>query len=170
MADIKQNPDSEESLLRIFNYYYTEGRAYDALVYLNKLIKLRPSEPDFYFARACIIERTDFSGAEADYKKALSLSPNNFPVSYNLGILYYNKAMEVKHLANGVKDELDQKALMDQYKSFMRKSIDPFKKAADNAPDNSQKIDVLQILMRVYYNLEMYMQCQEAKSTIEMLE
>lgn len=163
-------PQSQDIIIELIQYYLNAHKNDEALGYLNGAIAKTPDEPQFYFARGCLKEKTDFEGAEADYKKAIAIKPDYFVANYNLAILYYNKSLEIKTAASAERDMAKYNAMMEQSKSVMKKSIEPFVAAAACAPDNNQKVEVLSNLQKTYYNVEMYSESSAVKQEIEKLQ
>lgn len=73
----------------------------DAISLLNKHLKKEPENTDFLYARATYLEPTDFPAAEKDFRKVLSLTPDNPVVLNALGYTLtihtsrYNEAYEL---------------------------------------------------------------------------
>lgn len=160
---------SQDIITELINYYLQAQKNEEALVYLNEAIQKDPNNAQFYFARGCLNEKNSFEAAEADYKKAIELDNKNFNAYNNLAIIYYNKSLEVKTNASAERDMAKYNAMMEEFKTIMAKAAPYFEKAAEVAPDNNQKRDVLTNLQKTYYNIGEYTKSGEVKAKIDAL-
>lgn len=163
-------PSSQDIITELINYYLQAQKNQEALVYLNEAIQKDPTNSQFFFARGCLNEKIAFDAAEADYKKAVELDGKNFSALYNLAILYYNKSLEIKTNASAERDMAKYNAMMEEQKGVMAKAAPYFRKAADNAPDNRQKVEVLSNLQKTYYNIGEYGESSKVKAEIDAIQ
>ncbi len=163
-------PAESDMINTLINYYIKVGKNEEALVYLNNAIERDPNSAQYYFARGCLKERSDVEAAKADYIKAISLDPNNFGAAYNIAVVYYNDALNLKTAASGERDNVKYNAMMQESNGLLEKAVPYFKKAAEIAPDYTQKREVLTNLQRTYYTLQMYTESQQVKAQIDQLD
>lgn len=163
-------PAETDMINTLINYYIQAGKNEEALVYLNNAIERDPNSAQYYFARGCLKERSDVEAAKADYVKAISLDPSNFGATYNIAVVYYNDALNLKTAASGELDNVKYNAMMQESNGLLEKAVPYFKKAAEIAPDYTQKREVLTNLQRTYYTLQMYTESQQVKAQIDQLD
>ena len=60
------------------------------------------------------MERSDSKEAIADYQRAIEISPENFGATYNLGVVYYNEALQKKTAASGERDNVKYNAMINE--------------------------------------------------------
>ena len=91
--------------------------------------------------------------AQADYKKAITLDPNNFDSQYNLGINNYNKAAALFTKASKMDLKTYQaqgKKLETEAKKYFEASVPYFEKALELQPNDRNSASALQ---KVYARL-----------------
>jgi tetratricopeptide (TPR) repeat protein len=145
--------DNNLIMVELINYYLTSNKSDLALAYLEKAIAADASNPTFYFAQGSLFDKLgDFDKALASYNKAVELNPQYFDAYYNLGALFYNKAVEMTKAANDIpankQKEYDQaiKNAMDQ----LNLAIPYFEKA--HAIDPLEKNTMI-TLKEIYFKL-----------------
>ncbi len=163
-------PEVTDMINTLINYYIQAQKNEEALVYLNDAIKRDPTNAQYFFARGCLKERSDSKAAIADYQKAIEISPENFGATYNLGVVYYNEALQKKTAASGERDNVKYNAMINESNETFKKAVPYFIKAAEIAPDKAQKREVLSNLQRTYYTIQEYTKSQEVKSQIDELD
>ncbi len=163
-------PEVTDMINTLINYYIQAQKNEEALGYLNDAIKRDPNNAQYFFARGCLMERYDSKAATADYQKAIEISPENFGATYNLGVVYYNEALQKKTAASGERDNVKYNAMINESNETFKKAVPYFIKAAEIAPDKTQKREVLSNLQRTYYTIQEYTKSQEVKSQIDELD
>ncbi len=163
-------PEVTDMINTLINYYIQAQKNEEALGYLNDAIKRDPNNAQYFFARGCLMERYDSKAAIADYQKAIEISPENFGATYNLGVVYYNEALQKKTAASGERDNVMYNAMINESNETFKKAVPYFIKAAEIAPDKTQKREVLSNLQRTYYTIQEYTKSQEVKSQIDELD
>lgn len=163
-------PHVTDMINTLINYYIQAKKNDEALVYLENAIKNDPNNAQYYFARGCLKERTNVKEAIADYDKAISINPNNFGATYNIGVVYYNEALNKKTEASGIRDNNAYNAMINESNELFKKAVPYFEKASEIAPDKTQKREVLANLQRTYYTLQEYPKSQEVKAQIDQLD
>ncbi len=163
-------PEVTDMINTLINYYIQAQKNEEALGYLNDAIKRDPNNAQYFFARGCLMERYDSKAAIADYQKAIEISPENFGATYNLGVVYYNEALQKKTAASGERDIVKYNAMINESNETFKKAVPYFIKAAEIAPDKTQKREVLSNLQRTYYTIQEYTKSQEVKSQIDELD
>ena len=63
--------------------------------------------------------------AEAAYKKAIEINPNYFDALYNIGALYFNRAVKQSEIVNNIKDNNKYKIESAKVDEIFKKSL-PF--------------------------------------------
>ncbi len=106
-------PNDLNMIVDLVNYYIVAQKVEDALKYLSIAKEKEPNNSSFYFAEGTLYEKlNDFDKAEAAYRKATEIDPQSFNAWYNLGVLYYNKAVKVFDEASNEKDDAKYNQLL----------------------------------------------------------
>jgi tetratricopeptide (TPR) repeat protein len=140
-------------LIELINFYLTTNKSEEALSYLDKAIAADATNASFYYAQGSLYDKIgQIDKAKSSYEKAIELNPEYSDAYYNLGALYYNKAVDMSKEANNIpankQKEYDEavKAAMEQ----LNLSIPYFEKA--HAINPLEKNTII-ILKEVYFKL-----------------
>lgn len=145
-------PNNQNILFSLINHYLTKGDdPSKILVYIEKAIKEEPGNASLYFAKGTLHDKLgDFEEAVASYEKAAQVDPMYFDAYYNIGALYYNRAVKYIEEANKVPAKEVQK-----YDDLMAKAAVEFKNAlpymekADQVKPNDK--NALESLKNIYF-------------------
>jgi len=160
-------PASSELMFTEINYYIKKGDFTSLKSKLEAAIEKNPDNPSLYSALGNVFMNlfqdefakgneekagTYFDDAKSYFEKALELKPDLFDVNYNLGSLFYNKAVEVTKKMNAL--PINETKKYDAYKVEMEglfnTALPYFKKAeALNANDQSTLIALKEIFARL---------------------
>lgn len=175
----KKHPESERLLTSIVNYHIAAEDYDNAIKYLDKIIEQSDENENFYLAKASILSSMCYKKDVPDeeltkienlaikyYKIVLKINPNQNNALYNLGTIFYNRA--VKIIMQADKIPLREK---EKYKSEIAKSKVEFKKALPCFEkafmvDNTDKY-ALQALKIIYLKLEYKEQSNMIKKIME---
>lgn len=117
-------PNDLNMIVDLVNYYIVAQKVEDALKYLSIAKEKEPNNSSFYFAEGTLYEKlNDFDKAEAAYRKATEIDPQSFNAWYNLGVLYYNKAVKVFDEASNEKDDAKYNQLLEQGNEILKQCI-----------------------------------------------
>ena len=127
-----------------------------ALDKLNKTIAADPTNANLYAIRGNVYDqqkppKSDL--AQADYRKAIELDPNNFEGQFNLGTYNYNQAATLYTRASKMDlktYQLKGKPLEAEGKRYFESSLPYFEKALQIQPNDAQTLNALQ---KVYFRL-----------------
>ncbi|MCX6256325.1 MAG: tetratricopeptide repeat protein [Bacteroidia bacterium] len=100
------------------------------------------------------------------YNKALEIKPDYFDAQYNLGALYYNKAVEYFTAANDIPSDQQQK--YDQEIASAKEQLNLAKPYLEKAHSlNDKDVTTIQSLQIIYTRLQMYDKAKEMKDLLE---
>lgn len=152
-------PKSKYFIPNLVNVFIRNGQTERALEYLDQAILNDPSNAcDFNSVKGALLaESGDYTGAEAEYNKALAQDPNCERALENLARNYILQAQAIKEETALMTNrqqmvENDKKSI-----EFYQKSLPYLEKLEEllkgrNAPE-SENNGVLLLLRNVYYNL-----------------
>ncbi|MDR0995092.1 MAG: hypothetical protein LBL81_02240, partial [Tannerella sp.] len=94
----------------------------------------------------------DMTNAEAAFKKAVEIAPDNTDALSDLGRVYYNRAINQQNEANAIQDQNKYKVEVAKAKDIFRQALPYFEKVHQLKPDDRE---CLTALRGIYYNLNM---------------
>lgn len=99
-----KHPKNQMVLLSLINYYLNKNEdPSKVVIYLDKAIQDDPKNPSLYHAKGSVYDKiNDFDNALNSYKKAIEIDPKFYDSYYNLGVLYYNRAVKFIEEANKI--------------------------------------------------------------------
>jgi tetratricopeptide (TPR) repeat protein len=117
---LKKYPNDADLLAEDVNVKMHNGHAAEAINELNLMVSQNPNDPLLNFAVGNVYDRMAnpdsanghhapkpknyeelLDNAAKYYKKAIELDPKSFDANYNLGVLYYNQAVEYYNRSQG---------------------------------------------------------------------
>jgi tetratricopeptide (TPR) repeat protein len=145
-------PESKAMVQNLINYYLlTAKEPKKALKYLNTAIEKYPEQSQYYSAKGQIFDETgEKEKARKFYEKALEINPEDFTATYNLGVIFYNRGVEIISEANKIKDEEKYKKKKAEADEQFKKAIPYMEKAHQIKPEEKQ---VMKTLKTLYYRL-----------------
>jgi tetratricopeptide (TPR) repeat protein len=144
--------NDKQLILSELNYFIEEGKYKEAITNLELAMTTEPNNEIFPFNIGVIYDNManpaegktppaekEFNEfvekAEASYKKALEINPNYFDALYNIGALYFNRAVKQSEIVNGIKDNNKYKIESAKVDEIFKKSL-PFLEKADEIRTN----------------------------------
>ncbi|MDR0565524.1 MAG: hypothetical protein LBG47_00565 [Prevotellaceae bacterium] len=138
-------PTNQAILIDLINLYLNSGANEDKVIaYLKKAQENEPTNATLYFAEATLYEKLKrLDDAERMYIKTIEVDATSYNGYYNLGALYYNRAVEYIKEAGEIKDwknpkikELEAKA-----NAEFKRSLEPFIKAHEVQPNDKYALE-----------------------------
>lgn len=148
-------PEDETLIVQLINYYINKSKADDAINYLDLAIAKNPENVSYYTAKGGTLEKL---GREEDaikvYKEAIKLDDTQFTPYYNLGVIYYNRGVNVLNAASqlpaSATKEYDEKTNIG--KENLKEAL-PFIEKAYSI--DSTEVAIMESLRLIYYRLQM---------------
>jgi len=161
--------EDDQSLINTeINLYIELERTSELITKLGEAIELDPENSLLYFNRGTIYDQEgDLVNAEIDYLKAIEIDPSSFGSNYNLGALFFNKAVELNNTANSTSDNNKYKKLKKQADEFFNKAL-PYLESANLL--NPKDKNTLLSLKQLYYMKGDYKRSDEMKKLISELK
>jgi tetratricopeptide (TPR) repeat protein len=138
-------PTNQAILIELINLYLNSGEnATKVIPYLKKAQENEPTNATLYFAEATLYEKLKMmDDAERMYLKTIEVDSSSYNAYYNLGALYYNRAVEYIKEAGEIKDwrspkikELEATANVE-----FKRSLTPFIKAHELQPNDKYALE-----------------------------
>lgn len=162
--------DNGALMVELINYYLNSNKTDEALSYLNLAIQNDPSNFSYYFAQGTLYDKMgDFDNARTRYEKALELKSDYFDACYNLGALFYNKAVLFYKEANDIppKEQKRYDETIAKAKEQLNFSMPHLEKAHSLNPND---VFTLQSLKEIYTRLAMYDKAKEIKEKLDTIK
>lgn len=168
-AGIEKFPNDANILIELINLYLLTGKDAEALEYIDRAIVNDPANKSLHFARGTLLDklkRTD--DAIAAYDKALKIDANYFDAFYNLGVVYYNLAVELFKQADAIpaNKPKDYDAKKAEAENALRQALPYMEKAHAINPSERSSLETLKSL---YIRLKMTEKFNETKAKLEAL-
>ena len=157
-----EDPYFSQTLINV----YLNNEDYDkAMVYINEAIRQEPNQAQFYDLKGKILEfKKDIPAALENYKKATEIDPGYADAWANIGVLYYNAAVEEQDKATQIKDtKAYNKAMADVVRPKYQEALPYMQKAQALNPENRE---YLVALRSIYYNLRMSEEFEKIEAII----
>ena len=159
--------DNQSIINTEINLYIELGRTIELIAKLGDAINLDQENPLLFFNRGTIYDQEgQLDNAIKDYNKAIELDPSSFGSNYNLGALYFNKAVELNNLANSTSNDVKYKKIKKEADLYFDKGL-PFLEAAYQL--NSKDKNTLLSLKQLYYMKGDYKKSEDIKRQISSL-
>ena len=160
--------EDDQSIINTeINLYIELGRTSELLKKLGEAIEIDTENSLLYFNRGTIYDQEgQLENAEKDYLKAIDLDPSSFGSNYNLGALFFNKAVELNNSANSTSDNEKYKSLKDKSDVYFNRAL-PYLESSYSI--NPKDKNTLLSLKQLYYMKGNYKKSDEIKKLISEL-
>ena len=147
----KVYPDSQNILLNLVDHYMRCNRLAEAFSYINVAKAKDPNNHSLFWAEGVLFMKQEkWDDAIKSLRRSIELKGDVFDTQFNLGVCYYNKAVEMFLKANDIMDAAKFKIAQDEANAVFVKAIPCFEKANSMKPDDT---DSLRNLKELYYRL-----------------
>ncbi len=147
-------PEEKVFISDLVVYYINNNKMEEGMEYIDKALESDPSNSGFWFAKANFLDRNgQIEEALEGYNKALEYATkleDKYNINYNVGVIYYNKAVELYDEANGIENYNEYKKAVKVANDAMKLGIPYFEACAELKPDDKA---ILENLSSVYYRL-----------------
>jgi tetratricopeptide (TPR) repeat protein len=136
-------PNELDILYSVTNYYLRKNKISESIYYLDKAIEKNPDNAQLYFAKGNIYDRTgDFENAKYYYDMALMKNPDMYNAYFNLGVLFFNQAVDLYQEAKAIpeEDKDNRKAAMELVHEELKKALPYLEKAYLIDPKKKEKL------------------------------
>jgi tetratricopeptide (TPR) repeat protein len=154
-------PDDKDVIMQLVDFYINNNKLDDAYASLKLAKEKNPNDHTLYWAEGVIYMRQDkYDLAIVALTKAIELKGDQYDTQFNLGVCYYNKAVEMFQKANEIMDAAKYNVAVGEANAIFIKAIPFFEKAYELKPDD---IDSLKNLKELYFRLRTVNPQYEAK-------
>ena len=148
-------PENSNILIGLINHYIDNqedtGKLFELL---HSAQQLDPKNASLYYVEGNVFKQLgDVENAAKMYAKSSEVDPNYVFGQLGLGILYYDKAIEIQTKASEELDDNKYFALVKELDETLAKAIDPFESAFNTAQDKEIKSAIAEYLKNIYFRL-----------------
>ena len=159
---LQKDPSDASLMVEKINAYMKEGKTVEAVQDLTNLLELDPENAQLLFVLGTIYGDEaneglyDTDKARQYYEQALSIKPDYYDATYNIGVLYTGMANKYIEQANEItgfskKEQEQYNGLIEQANELLRMGLPYLKNAYDAQPSD----DVKNVLRSIYVKLNM---------------
>lgn len=149
-------PKNQNVLISLINYYLNKNEDPSKVItYIDKAINDDPQNASLYFAKGTLYDKlNDFDKAIETYQKSIESDPKFFDPCFNLGALYYNKAVKYLEEANKVPAREIEKydALIVKANIEFKNAMPYIAKAHEIKPEDKFTVETLKNIYFRYRN------------------
>lgn len=148
-------PENSNILIGLINHYIDKqedtGKLFELL---HSAQEIDPANASLFYVEGNVYKQLgDIENAARLYQKATDVDPNYVFGPLGLGVLYYDRAIEIQTKASEELDDNKYYALVKELDETLEKAISPFEKAFEKTADNELKSAVAEYLKNIYFRL-----------------
>ncbi len=168
LEGFKRFPDNQSVLIELINYYLVGGKTQEALDYLQIAQEEDPTNLSFIFAEATLYDKMgETEKARETYQRCIDINTEYFNAYYNLGVMYYNKAVEMYKEVDDIRDPLEYGIAKDAADEVMARALPFMEKANEIDPEEFSTLETLKTL---YYRMGMMDRYDEVKAKLATMD
>jgi tetratricopeptide (TPR) repeat protein len=154
-------PDNQDVILQMVDFYMNNDKLDEAFKNLNLAKSKDPDNFSLFWAEGVLYMKQDkYDEAITSLTRSTELKGDQYDTQFNLGVCYYNKAVEMFQKANDIMDAAKYNAAVAEANEVFMKAIPYFEKAYSLKPDDT---DSLRNLKELYFRLRTVKPEYEAK-------
>lgn len=167
-------PEDQSIMIELINYYLDTDKPEDALKLIAKAKEGDPSNVSYLFTEGTLYDKMGrFEDAENAYKACIEAKPDYYDAHYNLGVLYYNRAVNVYEEASRISDNAAFEKKQGEGDEILRQAVPYMEKVANMEAATQTSYDTkrsaLETLKTIYYRLKMEDNRQEVINKLNTL-
>jgi tetratricopeptide (TPR) repeat protein len=144
-------PDNKDVILQLLDHYYKTNKVNEAFTHLTTAKATDPNNYSLYWVEGALyMKQEKWTQAIPALVKSAELKPDLFDLQYNLGVCYYNLAVEMFKEAETIMDVNKYNAAIRPANETFIKAIPFFEKANQLKPED---VDALRNLKELYFRL-----------------
>ena len=146
-------PQSQGVLVGLINLYRSTNEDPQKLFdLLHAAQKNEPGNASLYYVEGDIYKTLgDVENAEKYFRKATEIDPNYVYGILSVGVLYYDRAVEIQTAANDEMNDAKYNALMTEFEETLEKAVAPFEESFKMTEDAEIKSAVAEYLKNIYF-------------------
>jgi tetratricopeptide (TPR) repeat protein len=160
-------PTNQSIMIEMINYYLVTNQSDEALRLLAVAKANDPGNVSYTFAEGSLYDKMGkFDEAEKAYKACIEQQPDFYNGYYNLGVIYFNKAVKIYEDASRISDNTEFEKMQVQGDEMLKSAIPYMQKASQIDPADRYSLETLKT---IYYRLKMDTEYQDVVSKLNAL-
>lgn len=147
-------PENNVFINDLVIYYINTGKMEEGMEYINKALEMDPTNTGFWFAKGTFLDKQgEKDEAIKCYDRVLESATTDediYNANYNIGVIYYNQAVDKYEKANAIEEYSKYKAAVAEANEAMKVALPYFEKCYSIKPKDRSS---LTNLSSVYYRL-----------------
>jgi tetratricopeptide (TPR) repeat protein len=157
----KAYPDNQDVILQLVDHYMKINKLTEAFSYINLAKSKDPNNSSLYWAEGVLFMKQEkYKEAIASLTKSVELKGDQFDTQFNLGVCYYNLAVELFKKADLIMDAKKYSEAAAEANAVFTNAIPYFEKASSIKPED---VDAMRNLKELYFRLRTIKPEYEAK-------
>ena len=153
----------EQVVIYLINLFVRTDRLEMAISVLDKAIDYKPEYYRLYWGKGLVYRRMrKFDEAIESFKAALERAPNEPKIYYQLGVIYYNRGIELREASLKIKDNDAYQEVREQAREQFIEAVSWLEKSYEMDPSDEKTISRL---YQLYYQL----QWREKEESLKLL-
>ena len=153
-------PDNQSIMIEIINYYLISNQGEEALKLLAKAKASDPENVSYPFAEGTLYDKMGrFEEAEKAYMTCIEMKPDFLDASYNLGVIYYNKAVKIYEEASKITSNDEYEKAKTEGDNMLLKAVPYMEKVVATEAKDAESLKTrkyaLESLKTIFYRLKM---------------
>ncbi len=170
LEGIRAYPDDDALMILMINYLLTSNQYDKAFEYLKVAKEKDPNNKSYWYVEGILYDRSEqFDQAMTSYKKAVELDPEYYDPYYNMGVIQFNKGVQLYDEANKIMDNTEFALAKEKADKTFAEAIPLFEKAMENAKNDKEPLDSMMNLKTLYRRLQMMDKFEDMQKQIDAL-
>ena len=157
-SGINKHPNTSTKLVnQLINLYLDSNKKTEAKELLDNIVANGTQEASYYVVLASLYDtEKDFDKVIELLSKAIELNNTDYNSNFQLGALWYNKAIKQNEFVNTLTDEMQFKAEKAKVDDYFKNSLPYFENADKIKPSSKNVLSKLKFLYKRFNNTEKY--------------
>ncbi|OFX43584.1 MAG: hypothetical protein A2046_01530 [Bacteroidetes bacterium GWA2_30_7] len=157
-SGIEKFPNNSTTLVnQLINLYLDSNKKAEAKELLENIVSKGTNESSYYVVLASLYNpENEFDKVSELYKKAIELNNADYNSNYQMGALWYNKAIKQNEYVNTLTDEMQFKAEKAKVDEYFKNTLPYFENADKIKPNSKNVLSKLKFLYKRFDNTEKY--------------
>lgn len=157
-AGIEKFPNSSVKLVnQLINLYIDSNKKAEAKDLLESIVSKGTDQASYYVVLASLYDsEKDFEKVIGFYAKAIELNSSDYNSNYQMGALWYNKAIKQNEFVNTLTDEMQFKAEKAKVDEYFKNALPYFESADKIKPNSKNVLSKLKFLYKRFNYIEKY--------------
>ena len=170
LEGIEAYPEDDALMILMINYLLTSNQYDKAFEYLKVAKEKDPNNKSYWYVEGILYDRSEqFDEAMTSYKKAIELDPEYYDPYYNMGVIQFNKGVQLYDEANKIMDNTEFAIAKEKADKTFTEAIPLFEKAMEKSKTEKEKMEAMMNLKTLYRRLQMMDKYEDMQKQIDAI-